>query len=83
MRLSQRLVLKYIKTKFIILSLFSKRLAAEKAFQLFCTPQYRNRKKLPRILSRPKVYSSPFSNTRYKVIDGMQGLKKDTHPSWF
>lgn len=49
MRLSQRIVLKYIRTKFKLLSALSKRKAAVKAFQLFCTPQYRNKKKLPRI----------------------------------
>ena len=47
MRLGQRLVLKYIRTKFKLLSSISKRKAAAEAFRLFCTPQYRNRKKLP------------------------------------
>lgn len=49
MRVSQRLALTYIRTKFKLLSVVSKRKAAEKAFLLFCTPQYRNTKKLPRI----------------------------------
>lgn len=49
MRLSQRIVLKYIRAKFKLLSALSKRKAAVKAFQLFCTPQHRNKKKLPRI----------------------------------
>lgn len=49
MKLTQRLALQYIKTKFRLLSAISKRKAAEKAFALFCTPQYRNKKKLPKI----------------------------------
>jgi pimeloyl-ACP methyl ester carboxylesterase len=47
MRLVQRLALQYIRTKFRLLASISKRKAAEKAFLLFCTPQYRNRKELP------------------------------------
>ena len=60
MRFSQRLALKYIRAKFKLLSTFSKRLAAEKAFQLFCTPQYRNKKKLPRIFEQAEKISFRF-----------------------
>ena len=49
MKLSQRLALRYIRTKFKVLSSISKKKAAEKAFELFCTPQSRNKKKLPKI----------------------------------
>jgi pimeloyl-ACP methyl ester carboxylesterase len=49
MKLSQRLALRYIRTKFKLLSAISKKKAAEKAFELFCTPQYRNKKKLPAV----------------------------------
>ena len=52
MHLGQRLVLKYVRTKFRVLSSFSKRKAAEKAFVLFCTPQQRNNKKLPPVFER-------------------------------
>ena len=52
MGFSQRLAIKYIRTKFALLSTISKRKAAEKAFKLFCTPQYRNRKKLPPIFEK-------------------------------
>lgn len=52
MRLSQRIVVKYIRTKFKLLSSLSKRKAAVKAFQLFCTPQHRNKKKLPPIFEK-------------------------------
>jgi pimeloyl-ACP methyl ester carboxylesterase len=47
MSLSKRLAIKYVRAKFKLLSNISKRKAAEKAFELFCTPQYKNIKKLP------------------------------------
>ncbi|HEX7844597.1 MAG TPA: alpha/beta fold hydrolase [Chitinophagaceae bacterium] len=49
MKLTQRLALSYIRTKFKLLSSISKKKAAQKAFELFCTPQYRNKKKPPKI----------------------------------
>lgn len=52
MKLAQRLALKYIRTKFQLLSAISKPKAARAAFNLFCTPQYRNRKKLPPIFEK-------------------------------
>ena len=51
MTLAQRLVFGYIKTKFTVLTALSKKRAAKKAFDLFCTPQTRNKKKLPKIFS--------------------------------
>jgi pimeloyl-ACP methyl ester carboxylesterase len=64
MRLAQRLALKYIRTKFTLLSAVSKRKAAEKAFQLFCTPQSRNKKKLPPIFEKAeKLHFSFEGNT--------------------
>jgi pimeloyl-ACP methyl ester carboxylesterase len=48
MKLSQRLALSYVRTKFKLLSSVSKKKAAEKAFVLFCTPQFRNKKPLPK-----------------------------------
>ncbi|MBD0351768.1 MAG: alpha/beta hydrolase [Flavisolibacter sp.] len=65
MRFRQRLVLSYIREKYKLLSWFSKRLAAASAFQLFCTPQYRNRKKLPRIFEQAEVLR--FSFYQYNI----------------
>jgi pimeloyl-ACP methyl ester carboxylesterase len=48
----QRIALKYYKTKFRILSSVSRKKAAEKAFELFCTPQQRNLKPLPKIFDQ-------------------------------
>lgn len=52
MKLAQRIALKYIRTKFKLLSAISKKKAAGKAFELFCTPQKRNKKKLPKIFDQ-------------------------------
>ncbi len=52
MKLTQRLALRYIRAKFKLLSAISKKKAAQKAFELFCTPQYRNKKKLPKIFEQ-------------------------------
>ena len=38
MKLKQKLAISYIRTKFKVLSLVSKRKTAQKAFELFCTP---------------------------------------------
>lgn len=61
MQLGQRLVLKYIRTKFRILSSISKRKAAEKAFALFCTPQHRNKKKLPPVFEKAEKLQFSFA----------------------
>jgi hypothetical protein len=49
MKFSQHLALSYIRTKFKLLSSISKKKAATKAFELFCTPQRRNLKTPPKI----------------------------------
>ena len=52
MKLTQRLALSYLRAKFKLLSSISKKKAAEKAFELFCTPQLRNKKPLPKIFEQ-------------------------------
>lgn len=52
MKLSQRIAIRYIRTKFKLLSAISKKKAAEQAFALFCTPQRRNKKPLPKIFEQ-------------------------------
>ncbi|MFL5787021.1 MAG: alpha/beta hydrolase [Flavisolibacter sp.] len=52
MGLGQRLALNLVRTKFKTLSLFSKNKAAEKALQLFLTPQKRYNKDLPPIFKK-------------------------------
>ena len=74
MKLSQRLAIGYIRTKFKLLTAISKKKAAEKAFELFCTPQRRNIKPLPKIFEQAE--SLQFS------LDGMlmQGWRWN-HPA--
>lgn len=45
MKLQQRLAIGYIQTKFKVLTAFSSRKAAEKAFDLFCTPYLKVKRK--------------------------------------
>ncbi|MGZ3917479.1 MAG: alpha/beta hydrolase [Flavisolibacter sp.] len=44
MGLAKKLAIKYVRARLKILSSLSKKKAAQEAFQLFCTPQERNRK---------------------------------------
>jgi esterase/lipase len=60
MHLRQRVVVNYIRTKFKLLSTISKKKAAAEAFKLFCTPQHRNRKKLPPIFERAEQLNFTF-----------------------
>lgn len=61
MNLGQRLAIRYLRTKFRLLSAVSKQRAAEKAFALFCTPQQRNRKKLPPVFEKAEKLELSFA----------------------
>ena len=61
----QQLVLSYVRARFKFLTWLSPKKAAEKAFDLFCTPQYRNRKKLPPIFEKAEKISFEFEG--YKI----------------
>jgi pimeloyl-ACP methyl ester carboxylesterase len=64
MKLIQRLALKYIRTKFKLLTTLSKTKAAQKAFELFCTPQSRNRKPLPAIFKEAENLQFTFNSIK-------------------
>jgi pimeloyl-ACP methyl ester carboxylesterase len=64
MHLRQRVVVNYIRTKFKLLSTISKKKAAVKAFKLFCTPQHRNRKKLPPVFEKAERLNFTFEGLR-------------------
>ncbi len=70
----QQIAIGYIRTKFKLLSALSKQKAAEKAFQLFCTPQYRNRKKLPPVFEKAEKLNFKFEENH------IQGYRWN-HPS--
>lgn len=57
MKFAQRLAIRYIRTKFKLLAAISKKKAAEQAFDLFCTPQRRNKKALPKIFGQAENLS--------------------------
>ncbi|TWI85103.1 serine aminopeptidase S33 family [Lacibacter cauensis] len=52
MKLAQKLVIGYYRTKLNIFAKLSKRKAAEKAFELFCTPYTSNKKKAPALFEK-------------------------------
>jgi pimeloyl-ACP methyl ester carboxylesterase len=70
----QRIALSYIRTKFKLVTLLSKKKAAEMAFQLFCTPQHRNRKKLPPVFEKAEKINFLFEGNK------IQGYRWN-HPS--
>lgn len=47
MKLSQRLVIGYIQTKFKVIAAVSKQKAAQQAFELFCTPYQKSKAAIP------------------------------------
>ncbi|MBC7887514.1 MAG: alpha/beta hydrolase [Ferruginibacter sp.] len=49
MKLKQKIAIGYIRAKFKMITVVSKRLAAEKAFDLFCTPFMKSRVRTPTI----------------------------------
>jgi len=51
MKLKQKIAISYIRAKFKMLTVLSKRLAAEKAFDLFCTPFMKSRSRVPVIFA--------------------------------
>ena len=55
MKFSQRMALSIIRAKFTFWATISKKKAAEKAFELFCTPQRRNKKPLPPIFKEAET----------------------------
>jgi pimeloyl-ACP methyl ester carboxylesterase len=60
MKLGQRVTIIYIRTKFKLLSAISKKKAAGQAFQLFCTPATRDKKKLPEIFNKAEKLQFRF-----------------------
>jgi len=65
MNLLKQLVLKYLRTKFVFLSSFSKRKAAEDAFKLFCTPHTRSKKALSKVFTHAEKLELDFQ--QYKI----------------
>ena len=66
MSLGKKIAIRYIRAKFSVLSTLSKAKAAEKAFELFCTPQYRNKKKLPHVFEKAEKINFVFEGSKVK-----------------
>jgi pimeloyl-ACP methyl ester carboxylesterase len=66
MKLGQKLAVAYIRTKFKLLAAVSKKKAAAKAFDLFCTPQFRNLKELPAIFTEAEKLQFKFGE--YNIV---------------
>ena len=64
MKWSQHLALGYIRTKFRLLGMVSKRKAAEAAFDLFCTPQRRNTRAPSLIYAEAEKLTLSLGKTR-------------------
>jgi pimeloyl-ACP methyl ester carboxylesterase len=57
MKLVQKIAARYYRAKFRVLQAVSKKKAAEKAFELFCTPQLRVKKQAPKLFEEAeKLY---------------------------
>lgn len=79
MKLPQRLALGYVRTKFKLLTAISKKKAALEAFELFCTPPSRNRKKLPKIFENAETLEFeldgiPVRGWRFNPLSGKKVL---------
>ncbi|MGN6165928.1 MAG: alpha/beta hydrolase [Flavisolibacter sp.] len=66
MGIVKKLAIKFVRTKFKILSSVYKKKAAEKAFQLFCTPQSRNEKALPPVFEKAEKLHFSFGGNTIK-----------------
>ncbi|MFY7840862.1 MAG: alpha/beta hydrolase [Lacibacter sp.] len=62
MKLAQKLVIGYYRTKLNLFAKLSKRKAAEKAFELFCTPYTTNKKKAPAVFEKAEKLHLNFEH---------------------
>jgi len=60
MKIMQKIAIGFIRLKFKVLAAFSKKIAAEKAFQLFCTPSAKPIKKMPAIFEKAELINFKF-----------------------
>lgn len=66
MKLAQKIAVSYYRSKFKLLATISKKKAAEKAFDLFKTPQRRLKKKLPKIFSEAQKIQLTVEGNKVK-----------------
>jgi len=66
MKLAQKLVVGYYRAKLNLFAKLSKRKAAEKAFELFCTPYTTNKKKAPALFEQAEKLHLKFED--YQLV---------------
>ncbi len=76
MKLKQKIAIGYIRAKFKMLTLVSKRLAAEKAFDLFCTPFMKSRIRTPTIFEAAELLDFELDGLK---IRGFRWNHPQTH----
>lgn len=76
MKLKQRWALKYIRTKFKLLAIVSKRKAAAQAFELFCTPFLKTADRAPAIFLTAEKLQFSLNGL---LIEGFRWNKSSPH----
>ena len=66
MQIKEKLAISYLRAKFKILTIISPRKAAEKAFELFCTPMLRSGKRRPPIFSFAEMVHFELNGLKIK-----------------
>jgi pimeloyl-ACP methyl ester carboxylesterase len=79
MKLAQKLLIGYFRTRLRLLSVLSNRKAAESAFELFCTPLRRSKRKTPAIFEKSEQLQFIFEGYtirghRWKAADSKKIL---------
>ena len=57
MKLGQKLAVNYLRARLNLLAVVSKKRAAQRAFQIFCTPFYRSKKQAPPVFDKGEKMS--------------------------
>ena len=66
MKLKQKIAISYIRAKFKMLTMFSKRRAAEKAFDLFCTPFMKAQVRVPTVFAQAEPLHLKINGLKIK-----------------
>ena len=73
MKLKQKIAIGYIRVKFKLLTIVSKRLAAEKAFDLFCTPLIQTEPRTPPIFTKGEALQFELNGLKVNGFRWNQG----------
>lgn len=64
MKLTQKLALSYLRAKLRLISRISKKKAAQSAFDLFCTPRYKYKRKIPKVFQEAEIIQLHMDGNR-------------------